>query len=169
MVLNWADWAVIGIIALSGLYSLRGGFMKEALSLITWVAAFIIARLFAPSLSTLLDNLLETPSLRIGAAFILLFIATLMVGAVINSLINMLVQATGLSSTDRILGIGFGIVRGALIVVVIVALLVRSPVTQDSWWVESQLIPHFLLMESWTRETAADIGQMIWNISASNS
>ncbi|RTE67599.1 CvpA family protein [Amphritea opalescens] len=169
MVLNWADWAIIGIITVSGLYSLRGGFMKEALSLATWVAAFVVARLFAPSLSTLLDHLLETPSLRIGAAFILLFIATLMVGAVINSLINMLVQATGLSSTDRILGIGFGVVRGGLIVIVITALLVRSPVTQDSWWAESQLIPHFLLMESWTRETAADIGQMIWNISGKNS
>ena len=81
----------------------------------------------------------------------------------------MLVQATGLSSTDRILGIGFGVVRGGLIVIVITALLVRSPVTEDSWWAESQLIPHFLLMESWTRETAADIGQMIWNISGQNS
>lgn len=169
MTLNWADWAIIGIITISGLYSLRGGFMKEALSLITWVAAFIVARLFAPSLSTLLENLLQTPSLRIGAAFILLFVATLMVGAVINNLINMLVQATGLSSTDRILGIGFGVVRGGLIVIVITALLVRSPVTEDSWWAESTLIPHFLLMESWTRDTAADIGQMIWNISGRNS
>lgn len=169
MVLNWADWAIIGIITISGLYSLRGGFIKEALSLVTWVAAFIVARLFAPSLSTLLDDLLQTPSLRIGAAFILLFIATLMVGAVINNLINMLVNATGLSTTDRILGIGFGVIRGGLIVIVISALLVRTPVTQDFWWSESQLIPHFLLMESWTRETAAEIGQMIWNLSGSNS
>ncbi len=169
MVLNWADWAIIGIITISGLYSLRGGFMKEALSLVTWVTAFIVARLFAPSLSTLLDDLLESPSLRIGAAFILLFIATLMVGAVINNLINMLVNATGLSSTDRILGIGFGVIRGGLIVIVISALLVRTPVTQDVWWSESQLIPHFLLMETWTRETAAEIGQLIWNLSGSTS
>lgn len=168
MVLNWADWAIIAIVTISGLFSLRGGFIKEALSLITWVAAFIVARLFAPSLSTLLEDFLQTPSVRIGAAFILLFVATLMVGAVINNLIAMLVQATGLSSTDRILGVGFGIIRGGLIIVVITALLVRSPVVQDSWWNESQLIPHFLLMESWTRDTASDIGQFIWNISGQN-
>lgn len=168
MVLNWADWAIIGIITISGLYSLRGGFMKEALSLVTWVAAFIVARLFAPSLSTLLDDLLQTPSLRMGAAFVLLFIATLMVGAVINNLISMLVEATGLSTTDRILGIGFGVIRGGLIIVVITALLVRTPVTEDIWWAESELIPHFLLMETWTRDTATEIGQLIWNLSASN-
>ena len=169
MVLNWADWVIIGIITISGLYSLRGGFMKEALSLITWIAAFVVARLFAPSLSTLLEDFLQTPSLRLGAAFTILFVATLMVGAVINNVIGMLVDATGLSSTDRILGVGFGVIRGGLIIVVITALLVRTPVIEDSWWAESQLIPHFLLMETWTRDTAAEIGQLIWNISGSNS
>lgn len=169
MVLNWADWVIIGIITISGLYSLRGGFMKEALSLITWIAAFVVARLFAPSLSTLLEDFLQTPSLRLGAAFTILFVATLMVGAVINNVIGMLVDATGLSSTDRILGVGFGVIRGGLIIVVITALLVRTPVIEDSWWAESQLIPHFLLMETWTRDTAAEIGELIWNISGSNS
>ncbi|MEH6578199.1 MAG: CvpA family protein [Amphritea sp.] len=168
MALNWADWAIIGIITISGLYSLRGGFIKEALSLTIWVTAFVVARLFAPSLSTLLDDFLQTPSVRIGAAFVLLFVATLMVGALINNVIGMLVQATGLSGTDRILGVGFGVIRGALIIVVVVALLVRSPVVEDSWWAQSQLIPHFLLMESWTRDTASDIGQFIWNISGQN-
>ena len=168
MALNWADWAIIGIITISGLYSLRGGFIKEALSLTIWVTAFVVARLFAPSLSTLLEDFLQTPSVRIGAAFVLLFVATLMVGALINNLIGMLVQATGLSGTDRILGVGFGVIRGALIVVVVVALLVRSPMVEDSWWARSQLIPHFLLMESWTRDTASDIGQFIWNISGQN-
>ncbi len=168
MALNWADWVIIGIITISGLYSLRGGFVKEALSLTIWITAFVVARLFAPSLSTLLEDFLSTPSVRIGAAFILLFVATLMVGALINNLIGMLVQATGLSGTDRILGVGFGIVRGALIVVVLTALMVRSPVVGDAWWSNSQLIPHFLLMESWTRDTASDVGQFIWSISGQN-
>ena len=65
MALNWADWAIIGIITISGLYSLRGGFIKEALSLTIWVTAFVVARLFAPSLSTLLEDFLQTPSVRI--------------------------------------------------------------------------------------------------------
>ncbi len=164
MTLNWADWAIIGIVVLSGLYSLRGGFVKEALSLVTWVAAFVIARLFAPSMSTLLDDFISTPSVRIGGAFILVFVATLMVGAILNNLIGLLVQATGLSGTDRVLGVGFGVVRGGLIVVVLAALLVRSPVVSDQWWSESQLIPHFLLLETWTRDTASDIGSLIWNI-----
>ena len=60
------------------------------------------------------------------------------------------------------LGMGFGVIRGGLIVVVIVALLGETPAVRDQWWQDSQLIPHFALMESWTRQVATEIGQMIW-------
>jgi membrane protein required for colicin V production len=96
-------------------------------------------------------------------SFAILFVLTLIVGALLSNLVEMLVHATGLSSTDRILGMGFGIVRGGLIVVVIVALLANTPAVQDIWWNQSQLIPHFVLMENWTKEIATEVGQVIWN------
>ena len=162
----WTDWLIIGIVAVSSLLSLKRGFIREALSLVTWVSAFIVARLFATSLSTYLVGYVETPSLRMLAAFAALFVLTLIVGALVGKLITALVSATGLSATDRILGMGFGAVRGGLVVVVIVALLGLTPATEDQWWKDSQLIPHFVLMEEWTKETAKEIGGVIWTLSS---
>ncbi len=161
--LNWADWTIVAIVGISGLFSIRRGFVKEALSLVSWVAAFIIARLFTDALATLLTDYIQTPSFRLAASFAILFVLTLIVGALVSNLVDMLVHATGLSGTDRILGMGFGIARGALVVIVLVALLGDTPAIQDRWWQESVLIPHFLLMETWTKEVASEVGQLIWN------
>ncbi|WP_372737544.1 CvpA family protein [Neptunomonas sp.] len=161
--MNWADWAILGIVGISGLFSIKRGFVREALSLLTWVTAFIIARLFTDALATVLADYIQTPSFRIASAFAILFIMTLIVGALVSNLVSLLVQATGLSGTDRILGMGFGLARGALLVVVLVALLGGTPAVQDAWWQESQLIPHFVLMEAWSRDVATEVGQLIWN------
>ncbi|WP_286239058.1 CvpA family protein [Neptuniibacter halophilus] len=161
--MNWADWTILGIFAISSLLSLKRGFVREALSLVTWIAAFIVARLFSQSLSVLLEAYIETPSVRLVAAFAILFIVTLVVGVLINKLIGALVEATGLSATDRILGIGFGAARGGLIIVAIVALIGMSPAVNDRWFQESELIPHFVLMEAWTKDAAGEVGRLIWN------
>ncbi|EAR61766.1 CvpA family protein [Neptuniibacter caesariensis] len=161
--MNWADWTILTIIAISSLFSLKRGFVREALSLVTWVSAFIVARLFSQSLSFLLEPYIETPSVRVVAAFAILFIATLIVGVLINKLIGALIEATGLSATDRILGIGFGAARGGLIIVAIVALIGMSPAINDRWYQESQLIPHFAMMEAWTKDAAGEVGRLIWN------
>jgi len=164
MLMNWADWVVIALISVSALLSLKRGFVKEALSLLTWVTAFVIARLFADPLSALLAAYIDTPSARVVAAFVLLFVVVLFTGALINNLIGLLIRATGLSSTDRVLGMAFGIARGCILVVVAVALLAMSPVQQDRWWTESTLIPHFQMMEGWTRQVASETSQMIMNV-----
>lgn len=161
--MNWADWTILTIIAVSSLFSLKRGFVREALSLVTWVSAFIVARLFSQSLAVLLESYIETPSVRLVAAFAILFIATLIVGVLVNKLVGALVDATGLSATDRILGIGFGAARGGLIIVAIVALIGMSPAVNDRWFRESQLIPHFVLMEAWTKDVAGEVGRLIWN------
>lgn len=162
--MNWADWVIVAIIGISSLISLKRGFVREAISLLTWVAAFIIARLFTDQLSSLLASSIETPSARVVAAFVLLFVGTLFAGALINNLIGILIKATGLSGTDRVLGMGFGLARGALLVVVVVAVLDMTPVNQDRWWAESRLIPHFRLMEEWTRGLAGETSKLLMNV-----
>ena len=81
------DWVIIGILVISTLMSVRRGFVKEALSLATWIAAVIIARLFAGQFSVLLESQIETGSLRLGASYLVLFIGTLMVGGMVNFLV----------------------------------------------------------------------------------
>lgn len=149
--LNWADWSIIAIISLSSLFSLKRGFVKEALSLVTWIAAFIIARTFNPNLQTLLVDMIDTVVLRAVAAFAILFIGTLIVGAIINNLIAVLVKMTGLSTTDRLLGVIFGVARGIIIVVVTIALLRVTPLVEDTWWKDSIMITKLQVLEQWSR------------------
>ncbi len=158
--MNIADYVILGTIAVSMVLSLMRGFAVEALSLVTWVAAFVIARLFSLPLAVLLTDYVDPPSARQPVAFVALFILTLIVGALIKHLVKGVVEATGLSGTDRVLGTAFGAIRGGLIVVVALALLARfTQMPGDPWWQNSLLIPQFLMVENWT----AEMGRMLWD------
>lgn len=163
--MNWADWAIVAILALSSLISLKRGFVKEALSLLVWVLAFVMATLFSGRLEVLLEASIDTPSMRHMLAFGILFATTLIVGAMVNHLVGELIKVTGLSSTDRLFGIGFGLARGAIIVMAAL-LLVPSivPIDQDSWWQQSVLIPHFLNFEGWARDAASSVSATAANL-----
>jgi len=154
--MNTIDWIIIGIVSLSTLISLKRGFVKEALSLVTWIAAFLIARLFRTDLAPLLSEFISSSSTRLVAAFALLFVATLIVGAMINHLVGELVRLTGLSGTDRLFGTIFGLARGLMILVVVVALTKLTPLTEDKWWQESIIIPELLKLEQRSREVFSE-------------
>ncbi len=153
--LIWVDWVIIAIIAVSTLISLKRGFVKEALSLVSWVGAFIIARTFHPQMQSLLESTVETPMVRLVAAFAILFFGTLIVGAIINK-IGHLVRATGLTATDRVLGMGFGLLRGLVVVIVAIAFTRYTPLSEDTWWRTSIMIDRLAVVEDWSRRTLGD-------------
>lgn len=163
--MNWADWTILAIIAISALISIKRGFVKEALSLLSWVLAIAIAFLFGEKLATLLQDSITTPSLRMTVAMGILFAATLVVGAMVNYLIAEVVRMTGLAGTDRFFGLFFGMARG---VIVVMALLIFIPQTmkQDPWWRQSQVIPHFMKMEAWSRKVAKETTGLMSNLVA---
>jgi len=147
MMLASVDWIILGVLAISTLMSVRRGFVKEALSLLTWIAAVIVARLFAGQFAVLLENSIETASLRLGAAYLVLFVGTLIVGGMVNFLVGEFVKMTGLTGTDRFLGMFFGLARGALFVTLAVAgLHYLAPVKEDQWYQESRLIPEIVVL-----------------------
>lgn len=150
--MNLLDWAIIAIIAVSGLISVWRGFVKEAISLATWLAAFVIALLFAGKLATLLPSGIESPMVRWGLAAIGLFMATLLAGGLLNFLVASLVDRTGLSGTDRSLGIVFGLLRGFVIVSLGVLVASDTALHAEPWWEESRLAPHFEPFAEWIRQ-----------------
>lgn len=164
--MNLADGIILFVIAVSALLSVRRGFTREAFSLFTWVAAFIIARLFSPALELLLEGQIETPSLRMAVAFGTLFVLTLVVGALISHLLGELIRVTGLSGTDRLLGMVFGALRGVVLMVVLIA-LGRHMFAEDPWWQQSSMVPHFVMLESWTRQVGEDVLAFVMNVSES--
>ena len=159
MSFNWLDAVIFAVIAVSALISLTRGFIREALSLVTWVVAGVVAWMFGGDLSGYLSPYIDTPSLRVISACALLFVATLIAGGLVNFLLAQLVRATGLTGTDRFLGMFFGAARGILLIVVVVGVLSLSPVVHDAWWRDSVLVPHFLLVADWSKNLVLGLGQ----------
>lgn len=149
--LNWADWVLIFVIAFSTLMSLSRGFVKEALSLVTWVAAFVVARSFHPYVQSLLADSVDQPFLTV-AAFALLFFVMLILGAVFSFTISALIKMTGLSPLDRMLGMVFGLSRGLILCVVAIAILRLTPVVESEWWKGSKVIDQLIVLETWSRQ-----------------
>ncbi len=152
------DWLIVLVLGLSGLVSLWRGFVREAISLLVWVSAFVISIRFSPQLAVLLEGVADAEVIRMMLAFVILFAATLVVGAIVNALMASLLKVTGLSVADRVLGVAFGVLRGGIVVL---ALLILLPplldLDQTQWWQQSLLIPQFLLLEGWAIDTFSDL------------
>ena len=147
------DWVILAIVGISALISLVRGFVKEALSLASWVIAFFVARIFSGNLATLLENSISTNSVRWLVSFALLFVATLVVCAMVNYLIAQVVKITGLGGLDRVFGMVFGLMRGLMIVVALVYGAQLTMIPQDQWWQDSQIIPYLESIADWARKT----------------
>lgn len=144
------DWIIVAVVLLSGAVSVVRGFVKEALSLAVWVVAYIVAATFGEGLAEHLTQIDWAPSFRVLLARIILFVAVLILGGIVNFLLGKLVESTGLSGTDRMIGLVFGLFRGFLIVLAVLILLPKMmPVEGDMWWQNSVLIPRFLAFEDW--------------------
>ena len=153
--MNWADWALIAIFGMSMAISLVRGFVREAMSLVVWIVAVVVALVFFEQAATRLIDLIATPSLRYLVAWLVLFFGVLLIGGVVNFLLARLVSASGLSGTDRLLGLVFGALRGFVVVMVLLITLPQIlPVEQDPWWRQSLLIPELLRFEERSREIA---------------
>lgn len=137
------DVVVIFVIFLSALFSLLRGFVKEAISLATWIIAIWLAATFAPQLADALPSNIESEAVRQAIGFGVLFVLTLMVGTLVNMLVSQVVKKTGLSGADRIFGVAFGILRGGLIIIVFVIIGGMTPLPEMDWWQSSTLLQWF--------------------------
>jgi len=150
--MNWFDYAILALVALSALISLARGFVREAFSLAVWLLAFWVSWSFFRELAGHLAPWIHTPSVRLAVAFGLLMLVSLALGGLVNYLVVQLVERTGLSGTDRLIGMVFGVARGVLLVSVLVLLAGLTPLPQDPWWQESRLVPYFEELAVWLRE-----------------
>ena len=141
-----ADWLIVLTVVTSITIGLIRGFVVEVMALVVWAVALLASALLAPRLTDALASSIETPSGRIFLAYALIFVGTLLVGAIVTWMLRKLVQGTGLSGTDRLLGGVFGIARGAALVVLVVLMLGLTPFPRDAWWRESRLLPQVVVL-----------------------
>jgi membrane protein required for colicin V production len=157
--MNGADWAIVGVLGLSSLLSLLRGLITELWSLATWVLAVWLAAVGCVWLGQQWFAALEPPWLELGLGFVVILIAVVSAGSLLGWWVRRLLRAGGLADTDRALGAIFGLLRGALVVVVAVWLGQQAELDEEPWWRESRLLPgferaasilaHWLPPESW--------------------
>ena len=157
----WADWFLLAALVISILIGVLRGFTREVLGLASWILAIVAALLLAPYTVGYLEPHIETPSIRIASSYGLVFFAVLVLGAIVTALASMLVRKSILSGFDRMVGAGFGVVRGVLIAVMLVWLVGLTPARKDPWWGESAFIPRLewlahgferLMPEKWQKQ-----------------
>lgn len=148
--MSWPDYAILATIAISLLVGALRGFIKEVFSLVVWAAAFVVAYRFAGDVAILMETQVSLPSARTAIGFIGLFIVVLVIGGLANYLLGKLVESTGLTGTDRLLGGVFGLARGVVLVVVALLAAGFTPLPADPWWKESKLIGSFMPLVAWS-------------------
>lgn len=166
--LNWIDIVILVIFFFSVIAGLMRGFIKEVLSVITWVVAFVVAAMFSQKLAlmftgsqqvqTIVNNASNSIGmnaahpvsiLSIGLSFILIFVVVLIIGSLITSLISAAVSGVGMGLLNRLLGGLFGLVRGFLVVLLVIFLLQMTSFKDQQFWQQSQFVNSFQPAVAW--------------------
>ena len=131
------DIAVAVVITLSALIGLWRGVIREVFALAAWVAAIICMYVFGEQLAILLPFARDTPWLRLLAGYAIVFLGVFITMSVVGFLFSKLVKVIGLSFVDRALGMMFGVLRGALITVLLVFIAGATNLSTMAWWRDS--------------------------------
>jgi len=134
------DYLIMGIILVSALIGIWRGFVREALSLLIWVAAFWLAYVGATALEVYLAGMISDQALRLAVSFVVLFLAVHIVGFIISRLLSTVIKSVGLRGVDRVAGAGFGLVRGFVVIAVLVLLAGMTPMVQETIWQQSYMV-----------------------------
>ena len=162
--LNWFDICLLVLISLSFLLGLMRGFAREVISLITWIVAFFLAILFTNELVGYISVYVKSEFIASIASFLIIFVGVLVIGALVNFIVSSFVSKSGLTISDRFLGSIFGLVRGALIAVLLVFLLSNSNLQEKPWFQKSQLAYSLQGVSSWIQSRVVDVAK-VTNIS----
>ena len=132
------DWVFIGILAISMVMGAWRGLVFEVLSLLSWLAAFVLAQWFAPQAAHWLPMAGASESIRYAAGFVVVFVVAIFAGGLLAFIAKKLIAAVGLSPADRMLGALFGIARGVVIVLACAVVVGMTPLHSMAVWQESQ-------------------------------
>lgn len=135
------DYAVLTVILASVLVGLWRGVVNEILALVAWIVAFLVARAQGGVVAGWLSGQIAEPGMRLAAAYVAVFVGVLLVFALARMLVSLMLKAVGLGLLDRLLGAGFGVLRGVLVVWIAVLVAGMTPLPKADWWREATLAP----------------------------
>lgn len=150
------DFAIVLIISILLVLGLIWGFVKIAMALGTWIAASIISFSFAPNLAASLLSSIENPAMRLAVAMGILFVLTIMLGALVSFMARQVITKTGLTGLDRVLGMVIGASLGMIVVIGLVFIAGLTPAPQYEWWETSVLVGRFEHLAVWLQSYLPD-------------
>lgn len=136
--LSWIDWTLLAVLAVSVIVGLVRGFVFECLALAGWIVAWFFAQWAAPHVAPHLPVGTPGGALNLAAALTLTFVASLLIWSLLARLVRMAIHATPLSLPDRLLGAGFGVLRGGVLLLVVATVVALTPAAQSPVWRHSQ-------------------------------
>jgi len=131
------DWIFLAVLLLSMVVGAWRGLVYEVLSVLSWLAAFVLAQWFAPAVAHWLPMSGATEMIRYAAGFVIVFVASIFAGGLVAFVVKKLVAAVGLQPADRMLGAGFGLVRGAVLLLAVTVVVGMTPLQTGAWWQEA--------------------------------
>ena len=147
--MNSIDFGIIVLLAVVLVLGLIWGFVKITVALGTWITASFVSFNFGPNLAASLLSSIESDALRLGSSMGLLFVLTIMMGALLSFLIRQIISKTGLSGLDRVLGMLVGGSLGMMVIVVLVFVAGLTDVPKMELWQSSLLIERFEVLAEW--------------------
>jgi membrane protein required for colicin V production len=136
------DYIIVAIILISAVMGLVRGLLREAIAVVTWVLAIILAWNFASSLEPYLGGVLAGSPLRIWAARVIIFVFVLLLGGAIATILGHYIRVSMFAGMDKFLGFVFGIVRGVVIVGAFTIAVQALRLDEDPSWKRSRLMPY---------------------------
>ena len=131
---GWVDWALLALLALSIVVGLWRGLVFEVLSLLGWIAGYVAAQAFAPEVAVHVPIGAPGSAINLAVAFAALFLLALIAWALASRLLRLLIHATPLQVIDRALGGGFGLLRGAVLLLALATVVSLTPAAQSEPW-----------------------------------
>jgi membrane protein required for colicin V production len=131
------DWIVVAVLFVSLVLGAWRGLIYEIFSVLSWLAAFILAQWFAPDVAQRLPMTGSSPAVRYAAAFVLVFLLAVLTGGLIATLARKIFAVIGLRPADRALGAAFGLVRGVVLMLAVTVVIGITPLQSARWWQES--------------------------------
>jgi len=150
------DYLLAAVFLLSALMGLFRGFVKEALSLVGWILAVWCAWRFGAAVAERIPSVADDSIIETWVARMIVLIVVLILSGLLGRLIAHLTHQSGLSGTDRIVGMVFGMARGVVLVGLVILLLDAAGFDADPWWQESKLIPYAAPLAERLGELAGD-------------
>ena len=140
------DWILLALLAASMLLGALRGLVYEVLSVMGWIAAFLLAQWFAPTVSEKLPMQGSGETLRHAAAFVLVFIVSVFAAGLFSALMKKIISVVGLRPVDRILGAFFGLFRGLILLLALSVVVHMTALHESEWWLESKGAPMLMTL-----------------------